>query len=246
MAAPVRGSPAQSCCFQQSAQVVRSWTRELPQVLRPPPADWRPHTPQACACSWLRDRRAVCFPVLAVREPLPQHVDMMSIPSCACRQAGTRASAALAIQGAQRVPLHVRQCQHPARLALHRPLKVHASMRVACRPDAPAWRWEASEDAQWAYGAFFALLAAGQVPALQATRLADLPYFMGLATLTIYIGAHRGLASKARQQISLRQARSRAAAQAATVTCQGSGYRVEPQSRGLASKARQQVSLRHA
>ena len=34
---------------------------------------------------------------------------------------------------------------------------------------------------------------------------------MGLATLTIYIGAHRGLASKARQQISLRQARPRAA-----------------------------------
>ena len=86
---------------------------------------------------------------------------------------------------------------------------VHAHQRMpgARRPEAPAWRWEASEDAQWAYGAFFALLAAGQVPALQALRLADLPYFMGLATLTIYIGAHRGLASKARQQISLRQAR---------------------------------------
>ncbi|KAK9827238.1 hypothetical protein WJX81_001559 [Elliptochloris bilobata] len=73
------------------------------------------------------------------------------------------------------------------------------------RAEAQAWRWEASEDAQWAYGAFFATLALGQVPPLQALRLADLPYFMGLATLTIYIGAHRGLASKARQQISLRQ-----------------------------------------
>lgn len=90
-------------------------------------------------------------------------------------------------------------------------LQAQQSMRGARRPEAPAWRWEASEDAQWAYGAFFALLAAGQVPALQALRLADLPYFMGLATLTIYIGAHRGLASKARQQISLRQARSQAA-----------------------------------
>ena len=87
-------------------------------------------------------------------------------------------------------------------------VQAHQSMNGARRPEAPAWRWEASEDAQWAYGAFFALLAAGQVPALQALRLADLPYFMGLATLTIYIGAHRGLASKARQQISLRQARS--------------------------------------
>ena len=87
-------------------------------------------------------------------------------------------------------------------------VQAHQSMHGARRPEAPAWRWEASEDAQWAYGAFFALLAAGQVPAVQTLRLADLPYFMGLATLTIYIGAHRGLASKARQQISLRQARS--------------------------------------
>jgi hypothetical protein len=79
--------------------------------------------------------------------------------------------------------------------------------RAARRPEAAAWRWDASADAQWAYGAFFGLLALGQLPAAQATRLADLPYFVGLATLTIYIGAHRGLSSRSRQQISLRQAR---------------------------------------
>jgi len=77
----------------------------------------------------------------------------------------------------------------------------------ARRPEAAAWRWDASADAQWAYGAFFGLLALGQLPAAQAQRLADLPYFVGLATLTIYIGAHRGLSSRSRQQISLRQAR---------------------------------------
>ena len=73
--------------------------------------------------------------------------------------------------------------------------------------EAPAWRWDASEDAQWAYGTFFGLLLLGQLPYAQTLRLADLPYFMGLATLTIYIGAHRGLSSKARQQINLRQVR---------------------------------------
>ena len=39
----------------------------------------------------------------------------------------------------------------------------------------------------------------------QAVRFTDLPYFVGLATMTIYIGAHRGLTMRLRQQISLRE-----------------------------------------
>ena len=35
--------------------------------------------------------------------------------------------------------------------------------------------------------------------------MADLPYFWGLASMTIYIGAHRGLNAKQRQQISIKE-----------------------------------------
>ena len=43
----------------------------------------------------------------------------------------------------------------------------------------------------------------------QELRFADMPYFVGLATMTIYIGAHRGLTTKLRQQISLREVTQR-------------------------------------
>jgi len=39
----------------------------------------------------------------------------------------------------------------------------------------------------------------------QGVQFADLPYFVGLATLTIYIGAHRGLSARNRQQLSMQQ-----------------------------------------
>ncbi len=39
----------------------------------------------------------------------------------------------------------------------------------------------------------------------QENRFADLPYFWGLASMTIYIGAHRGLNAKQRQQISIKE-----------------------------------------
>lgn len=35
--------------------------------------------------------------------------------------------------------------------------------------------------------------------------LADLVYFLGLAVLTTYIGAHRGLTSKSKQQLSVKE-----------------------------------------
>jgi hypothetical protein len=40
---------------------------------------------------------------------------------------------------------------------------------------------------------------------MQGIQLADLPYFILLAALSIYIGAHRGLTMKIRQQISMRE-----------------------------------------
>ncbi|KAL4527148.1 hypothetical protein Ndes2437A_g02327 [Nannochloris sp. 'desiccata'] len=70
---------------------------------------------------------------------------------------------------------------------------------------ATIWRWEDSTDAVKTYGVFLGVLAAGTLPALQGNKLADLPYFISLAICTIYIGAHRGLNFKQRQQINLRE-----------------------------------------
>jgi minor histocompatibility antigen H13 len=39
----------------------------------------------------------------------------------------------------------------------------------------------------------------------QANNLADVPYFISLAVITIYMGAHRGLNARQRQQIDLQQ-----------------------------------------
>ena len=38
-------------------------------------------------------------------------------------------------------------------------------------------------------------------------RYIDLVYFLGLASMTIYIGAHRGLGVKLREQIGLKEVR---------------------------------------
>lgn len=69
------------------------------------------------------------------------------------------------------------------------------------------WQWIESKDALKAYGAFGGILTLGTLPNLQSTgaALIDLPYFVGLAAATIYIGAHRGLGSKQRQTLSLKQ-----------------------------------------
>lgn len=56
--------------------------------------------------------------------------------------------------------------------------------------------WEDSDNALATYTLFFGLLALGQLPQLRLLKFAELPYFLGLACLTIYIGAHRGLTSK--------------------------------------------------
>jgi hypothetical protein len=49
----------------------------------------------------------------------------------------------------------------------------------------------------------FSTLLNGLCP--QESKFCDLPYFLGLASMTIYIGAHRGLNNRQRQQISLKE-----------------------------------------
>jgi hypothetical protein len=49
----------------------------------------------------------------------------------------------------------------------------------------------------------FSTLLNGLCP--QESKFGDLPYFLGLASMTIYIGAHRGLNNRQRQQISLKE-----------------------------------------
>lgn len=56
-----------------------------------------------------------------------------------------------------------------------------------------------------AYGALWAILGVGMLPVLRSHSIVDLPYFIGLAVVTIYVGAHRGLNSKQRQTISIEQ-----------------------------------------
>ena len=51
---------------------------------------------------------------------------------------------------------------------------------------------------------FIAVLPVLPVP-VQESKFGDLPYFLGLASMTIYIGAHRGLNNRQRQQISLKE-----------------------------------------
>ena len=63
------------------------------------------------------------------------------------------------------------------------------------------------------------------VGTLQGVQYADLPYFVGLATLTIYIGAHRGLSSRNRQQLSMQQVQ-RALPLALVIT--GTALRAQP------------------
>jgi hypothetical protein len=69
----------------------------------------------------------------------------------------------------------------------------------------PHWNWQESKDALWAYGVFSGVLLLGSLPGVAGQRWADLPYFMTLAVMTIYIGAHRSLTPPFRQNITLKQ-----------------------------------------
>ena len=79
-----------------------------------------------------------------------------------------------------------------------------ASDATTLSPQA-AWKWEESDDSVVSYGVLAALLALGTLPSVQSEKLADLPYFIGLAVTTIYIGAHRSLTTTQRQQLSIKE-----------------------------------------
>jgi minor histocompatibility antigen H13 len=85
---------------------------------------------------------------------------------------------------------------------------VAAAAAAAAAAAPPAWRWEESDDAVLAYSVFLGILALGSIPALHDVRSlipVDLPYFIGLAVMTIYIGAHRGLTTTQRQQLTFKE-----------------------------------------
>lgn len=80
-----------------------------------------------------------------------------------------------------------------------------AAAALATSPAEKPWQWDESADAVKTYGVLIGVLMAGILPALHTVKLADLPYFISLAVITIYIGAHRGLNAKQRQQISFKE-----------------------------------------
>ena len=69
-------------------------------------------------------------------------------------------------------------------------------------------RWEDSREATVALAAFFSVLGLGQLSTLWQVQLLDLPYFVLLASVTIYIAAHKSTTNKSRQQISFKQVRA--------------------------------------
>ena len=68
-----------------------------------------------------------------------------------------------------------------------------------------SWKWEKTGDGFNAYCILFATLLLGTQDWFRANPLADLPYFLSLALVTIYIGSHRSLTNKQRTNISLKQ-----------------------------------------
>jgi len=68
-----------------------------------------------------------------------------------------------------------------------------------------SWRWEETPDAVVATGILLTTLALGSSPWATQSPINDLFYFMALAVCTIYIGSHRGLTNRARQNIGLQQ-----------------------------------------
>ena len=68
------------------------------------------------------------------------------------------------------------------------------------------WRWADTDDALVTYGALAAVLVLGNVPQIQSMSQSGLIYFVSLAMITIYMGAHRGINSKERARIDFKNA----------------------------------------
>ena len=66
-------------------------------------------------------------------------------------------------------------------------------------------QWENTTEALQVLAGFASVLVVGQLVAGWQVPFLDLPYFVLLATFTIYIAAHRSRSNDVRQQISLTQ-----------------------------------------
>jgi len=86
---------------------------------------------------------------------------------------------------------------------------------------AKKWNWIESDDALKAHGFLFLALLLGSVPALYDLRLSQIPYFLSLATISIYIGSHHSLDLEPAETISFQQVRS-------TTPTKNSSVLVEP------------------
>eukprot|EP01023_Acetabularia_acetabulum_P067625 TRINITY_DN9362_c0_g1_i5.p1 TRINITY_DN9362_c0_g1~~TRINITY_DN9362_c0_g1_i5.p1 ORF type:complete len:493 (-),score=74.17 TRINITY_DN9362_c0_g1_i5:47-1525(-) len=84
-------------------------------------------------------------------------------------------------------------------------VQAESSEQVKLQDDSNQWQWQESGDALRAYFLLGGVLLLGSIPQFSSLSWAPFPYFLTLASLTIYIGAHRGLTSKERQVISLKQ-----------------------------------------
>ena len=107
-----------------------------------------------------------------------------------------------------------------------RPLSLHVSAISSTDQEPPQataeaarWRWDDSEDAVRAYGALAAVLVAGAAASALEVPHASLPYFVGLASVTIYCGAHRGLTARRRQEIGIRESMLLPIGAATTLVC---------------------------
>lgn len=76
---------------------------------------------------------------------------------------------------------------------------------IASQQPLEEWKWAESVDSQRAYAALASTLLLGTLPWLQQYNISSVCYFCALAVCTIYIGAHKGLASGLRAQISMKE-----------------------------------------
>lgn len=61
-------------------------------------------------------------------------------------------------------------------------------------------------DAVKAYCALLGILSLGLIPGFTQVKLSEIPYFIGLGSMAIYIGSHKSLTAKTRQQLTFKEA----------------------------------------
>ena len=83
--------------------------------------------------------------------------------------------------------------------------KASGSVGVAAMQSEPSenFKWEKSDDSVKAYAALAGILALGTIPQIQTNSVSDLPYFISLAVMTMYIGSHKALTTDQRQMINM-------------------------------------------